>query len=184
MASLPTPSHLHPLLSPPHTITHTHHTLTLASTPLTSSHHHTHTLHPHTCIHSSHLLTPPHTVTHTVTPSHPHTCTHSSHLLTPPHTVTHTPHRHVVYRGSAVSYRAVKLHPSTDYTFRIAACSESGQGEWSDHVTFSTTPTPPHPPTGLYAAIHEILDLSIPLSPPLPLLSPPPLRCHPTSNFK
>ena len=77
----------------------------------------------------------------------PHT-PHTSLLLTPPHTSSH-PHRYVVYRGSAVSYRAVKLHPSTDYTFRIAASSESGQGEWSDHVTFYTTPTPPHPPTGI-----------------------------------
>ena len=32
----------------------------------------------------------------------------------------------------------------TEYTLKVAAISASGQGDWSDHVTFVTTPT--HPP--------------------------------------
>ena len=37
----------------------------------------------------------------------------------------------------------------TEYTLKVAAISESGQGDWSDHVTFVTTPTPPSAPMGL-----------------------------------
>ena len=64
-----------------------------------------------------------------------------------------------MYRGSGTSYRLSKLQPSSEYTVRVAAMSESGQGEWSDQVTFTTTPIPPPVPAGMitwssYAAGH------------------------------
>ena len=54
-----------------------------------------------------------------------------------------------MFRGSSVSHRITRLLPDTDYVFRIAAISDSGQGEWSDSATFSTTPISPEPPTGV-----------------------------------
>ena len=56
---------------------------------------------------------------------------------------------HEVYRGSAVTHRIVRLQPDSEYTLKIAAISESGQGEWSDRVTFLTTPIPPTAPVGI-----------------------------------
>ena len=55
-----------------------------------------------------------------------------------------------VYQGSAATHKATRLQPATEYTFRAAAISESGQGAWSDHVTFKTLPTPPLAPTGTH----------------------------------
>ena len=54
-----------------------------------------------------------------------------------------------MYQGSAVNYRISRLQPNTDYTLRIAAVSDSGQGVWSDGVTFSTTPTHPDAVAGV-----------------------------------
>lgn len=51
-----------------------------------------------------------------------------------------------LYRGTAAGHRLAKLAPASSYCFRIAAISESGQGVWSDHVTFETTPLPPAAP--------------------------------------
>ena len=85
-------------------------------------------------------------------------CPHTHTLILPipsytppiPHLLTLLHRFHVVYRGTAINHRVAKLQPATDYTFRIAASSESGQGEWSDLTTFSTTPSPPRPPTGTF----------------------------------
>ena len=55
---------------------------------------------------------------------------------------------HEVYTGTAVSHRLTRLQPDTEYVMKIAAMSESGQGVWSDDVTFMTTPTTPPAPTG------------------------------------
>ena len=55
---------------------------------------------------------------------------------------------HEVFRGNGVTHRLARLQPDTKYTLKIAATSESGQGVWSDHVTFSTAPSPPPAPTG------------------------------------
>ena len=98
-------------------------------------------------IHALYLPPPPphaHTLTHSYYPSPLHPLPPSPHLLTLLHRF------HVVYRGTAINHRVAKLQPATDYTFRIAASSESGQGEWSDLTTFSTTPSPPRPPTGTF----------------------------------
>lgn len=54
-----------------------------------------------------------------------------------------------MFRGNAVTHRITRLQPDTEYTLKIASISASGQGEWSDHVTFTTAPTPPAAPTGL-----------------------------------
>ncbi len=64
------------------------------------------------------------------------------------HIRTYVPRFHEVYSGTAVSHRLTRLQPDTEYLMRIAATSESGQGAWSDDVTFTTTPTPPPAPTG------------------------------------
>jgi len=54
-----------------------------------------------------------------------------------------------VYSGTGIHHRLTRLQSDTDYTLRIAAASESGQGVWSDDVTYSTTPNPPSPPTSM-----------------------------------
>jgi hypothetical protein len=56
---------------------------------------------------------------------------------------------HEVFSGISVTHRITRLQPDTEYTLKVAAVSASGQGEWSDHVTFSTTPTPPTAPLGV-----------------------------------
>ena len=48
-----------------------------------------------------------------------------------------------------MTHRITRLQPDREYTLKVAAVSASGQGDWSDHVTFMTTPTPPVAPTGL-----------------------------------
>ena len=53
-----------------------------------------------------------------------------------------------VYRGSSTTHKATRLQTATEYTCRAAAISESGQGAWSEHVTFETLPSPPLAPTG------------------------------------
>lgn len=55
---------------------------------------------------------------------------------------------HAVYRGADTTHRISRLQPSSQYTLRIAASSGSGQGEWSDEVTFTTTPASPPIPSG------------------------------------
>ena len=47
-----------------------------------------------------------------------------------------------------MTHRVTRLQADAKYTLKIAAVSESGQGAWSDHVTFSTAPPPPLAPTG------------------------------------
>ena len=56
---------------------------------------------------------------------------------------------HEVFHGSAVTHRITRLQPDTEYALKIAAVSPSGQGDWSDHVTFMTTPTPPVAPASV-----------------------------------
>ena len=63
-----------------------------------------------------------------------------------------------MYSGTAVGHRLTRLQPDTEYIVRIAAVSESGQGAWSDDVTFMTTPTPPLAPTGrLISSNYEVM---------------------------
>ena len=69
---------------------------------------------------------------------------------------------HEIFRGNAVTHRITRLQPDTEYILRVAASSASGQGEWSDDITFVTTPTPPTPPADLVLkqASNEMLQLS------------------------
>ena len=46
-------------------------------------------------------------------------------------------------------HRITRLLPETEYSLKIAAVSESGQGSWSNLQTFMTTPAPPMSPTGV-----------------------------------
>ncbi len=48
-----------------------------------------------------------------------------------------------------MSHRITRLQPDTNYALRTAAISDSGKGEWSDSVTFSTTPIHPEAVAGL-----------------------------------
>nr|XP_029507431.1 fibronectin type III domain-containing protein 3B-like [Oncorhynchus nerka] len=53
-------------------------------------------------------------------------------------------HRFVcMYRGPSHTYKVQRLTESTSYRFRIQACSEAGEGPFSDTHTFSTTKTVP-----------------------------------------
>lgn len=62
---------------------------------------------------------------------------------------THTCRFQTVFSGQAVSHRLNKLQPASQYTLRIAATSESGQGVWSDDITFETPPMAPPAPVNL-----------------------------------
>lgn len=64
-----------------------------------------------------------------------------------------------VYSGQAVSHRLLKLQPASRYTLRIAASSESGQGVWSDDITFETPPMAPPAPTDL--ALRQVDDVIV-----------------------
>lgn len=68
---------------------------------------------------------------------------------------------HEVFSGTAVTHRITRLQPDSEYTLKVAAVSASGQGDWSDHVTFVTTPTPPVAPTGVVLSClsNEALEL-------------------------
>ena len=48
-----------------------------------------------------------------------------------------------IYKGTHNSAKANKLQESSTYLFRICACNETGQGEWSDIYRFTTTKSPP-----------------------------------------
>uniref|UniRef100_A0A8K9UHP1 Fibronectin type III domain containing 3Ba n=1 Tax=Oncorhynchus mykiss TaxID=8022 RepID=A0A8K9UHP1_ONCMY len=53
-------------------------------------------------------------------------------------------HRFVcIYRGPSHTYKVQRLTESTSYRFRIQACSDAGEGPFSDTHTFSTTKTVP-----------------------------------------
>jgi hypothetical protein len=56
---------------------------------------------------------------------------------------------HTTYTGTGVGHKLQRLTPSTRYTLRIAASSESGQGAWSDLLTCETLPVGPSPPLDL-----------------------------------
>lgn len=48
-----------------------------------------------------------------------------------------------IYDGINHSHKVSKLSEDTEYTFRICASNEAGQGPYSDHYTFKTTKAPP-----------------------------------------
>uniref|UniRef100_A0A4W5KX35 Fibronectin type III domain containing 3Ba n=1 Tax=Hucho hucho TaxID=62062 RepID=A0A4W5KX35_9TELE len=53
-------------------------------------------------------------------------------------------HRFVcIYRGPSHTYKVQRLTEATSYRFRIQACSDAGEGPFSDTHTFSTTKTVP-----------------------------------------
>lgn len=71
---------------------------------------------------------------------------------------------HEVYSGNAVSHRLTRLLSDTEYVMRVAATSESGQGAWSDDVTFMTTPSLPPAPTGKLRRSHACVCVIVTVS--------------------
>ena len=48
-----------------------------------------------------------------------------------------------VYKGPANFFKVNRLEESTNYAFRISATNETGQGAWSNILTFKTARSPP-----------------------------------------